>query len=386
MEPEIPPPTSDPEPIQPPTAEPGASGLQTEEAEKPYRGLQWMFIGPQGLRSGWSALIFLVLLVAFGSALGFLFSRLHLIARGSFTPSNAFFSELFQVLALVAAAAVVAALERRSLLDYNLRGPRRTIHFLSGLVVGFVALSTLVGSLAWGGWLRFGPIALHGSHILKFALIWGAMFLLVGCMEEGTMRCFLQATLTRGTNFWWALGTVGSICALGLVSTKNQGDWGVYIIALLGLVPCLLLHLNKAPSAGFWQASWITSTLFGALHTGNNGEAWIGIFAAAFIGFVFCVSIWLTGSAWWAIGCHAAWDWAETYFYGTADSGMVAPGHLFSTKPSGNPLWSGGATGPEGSLLIIPVVLLILLWLIVIYRRPRPVELSTTSTTEQLAG
>ena len=144
--------------------------------------------------------------------------------------------------------------------------------------------------------------------------------------------------------------------------------------------------MNKAPSAGFWQAAWLTSTFFGCDHTGNNGENWIGIFAAAFIGFVFCVSIWLTGSAWWAIGCHAAWDWAETYFYGTADSGLVAPGHLLSTSPAGNPLWSGGTDGPEGSLLIIPIVLLMLAWLLVIYRRPKPAELRSPAATEQLAS
>ena len=386
MEPELPSPEPHLEAFQPSLPDTAGNGFPSAEPEKPYRGLKWVFIGPHGLRSGWSALIFLVLLVSFASGFGFLFFRLHLITKGGFTPSNAFFSELFQVLALVAAAAVVALIERRSILDYNLRGPRRTVHFFSGFVVGFAALSALVGSLAWGGWLHFGPVTLHGSQVLKFALIWGAMFLLVGCMEEGLMRCFLLSTFTRGVNFWWALGTVVCTCALVLIPTRGNGNWGVYVIALLGLAPCLLLHLNKAPSAGFWQASWMTSTMFGALHTGNNGENWIGIFAAAFIGFVFCVSVWVTGSAWWAIGCHAAWDWAETYFYGTADSGMVAPGHLFSTKTVGNPLWSGGADGPEGSLLVIPIVLLILAWLVVIYRRPRMAQLSAHAPTEQLAG
>jgi membrane protease YdiL (CAAX protease family) len=146
----------------------------------------------------------------------------------------------------------------------------------------------------------------------------------------------------------------------------------------------LLLHLKKASSSGFWQAAWLTSTLFGAAHTSNNGEAWVGIFAAGFIGFVFCVSVWLTGSAWWAIGCHAAWDWAETYFYGTADSGFVAPGHLFSTSPAGNPLWSGGTVGPEGSLLIIPVVLLILVWLVIFYRRREPMQVTAMHSPESL--
>jgi len=223
-------------------------------------------------------------------------------------------------------------------------------------------------------------------HILKYAAIWGCVFLMVGCFEEGQARCYLQFTLTRGINFWWAAGVIACVCALLLLRSKGNGVWGVYIIALLGLAPCLLLHLNKAPSAGFWQAAWLTSTLFGAGHTGNNGETWVGIFSAAFIGFVFCVSIWVTGSAWWAIGAHAGWDWAETYFYGTPDSGFVSPGHLLNTSPAGNPLWSGGTDGPEGSLLIIPIVLLILAWLLIIYRRPRPAQISVPAATEQLAG
>jgi len=359
---------------------------QPDGPEAPYKDLRWVFIGPNGLRSGWSVLVFIALLIGFMTALAFLFSSLHLIARGAFTPKSAIFGELFQLVALLAATAIVALMERRSILEYNLRDSRRIVHFLSGLVIGFLALSTLVGGLAAGHWLHFGPATLSGSAIVKYAIIWGAVFLMVGLFEEGTMRCYLQYTFTRGLNFWWAFGIIACVCALLVLRTRGNGVWGVYILALLGLVPCLLLHLNKAPSSGFWQAAWLTSTLFGALHTGNNGEAWIGIFAAGFIGFVFCVSVWLTGSAWWAIGCHAAWDWAETYFYGTADSGFVAPGHLFSTSPAGNPLWSGGSVGPEGSLLIIPVVLLILVCLVIFYRRPQTVAIEPARTAEELAG
>jgi CAAX protease family protein len=360
--------------------------IQPQEPESPYRGLKWIFIGSDGLRAGWSVLIFFALLIGFMTGLGLLFAKLHLISKGAFTPKTAIFSELFQLIALIAAAGILALIERRSLFDYNLRGSRRLIHFFSGLLIGFLALSALVGGLAAGHWLSFGPATLSGSGIIKYALIWGAVFLMVGCFEEGTMRCYLQYTFSRGLNFWWAVGLIGCLCALLLLRTKGEAAWGVYLIAVLGLIPCLFLHLKKAPSSGFWQAAWLTSTLFGAAHTGNNGENWVGIFAAAFIGFVFCVSIWVTGSAWWAIGCHAAWDWAETYFYGTADSGFVAPGHLFSTKPAGNALWSGGADGPEGSLLVIPIVLLLLVWLLIFYRRPKKVALPATSVPEQVAS
>jgi hypothetical protein len=50
---------------------------------------------------------------------------------------------------------------------------------------------------------------------------------------------------------------------------------------------------------------------------------------------------------------------------------MVSRGHYLSSSPSGNALWSGGADGPEGSLLVIGVILLLLAALLVIYGRER---------------
>ena len=342
--------------------------------EQPYRGLKWIFIGQNGLRAGWSIAAFLPLFVLFSGCLAFVFKALHLPGtRSNPGAEGMFFSEFVPFLGMVAAGALVAFLEwylhRRGVLDYNLRGPQPTTHFFAGLAIGFLSLSVLVGLLVSGGWLHLGATSLTSTQILKFALEWGGVFLLVGCVEEGLFRCFLQSTLTRGINFWVALGLVAAVCIDLLILSKGNGVWGVYAIALLGLPPCFYLYKKSAPGAGFWQATWVTSTLFGFVHTGNNGENWIGILAAAAVGFIFCVSIRVTGSAWWAIGCHASWDWAETYFYGTADSGLVAPGHYLNSTVMGNPFWSGGADGPEGSVLILAVLALMLAWLLVIYGR-----------------
>jgi membrane protease YdiL (CAAX protease family) len=378
--------STDPE-IQPP--QPQAPPAETAQdaalapatavpAPEPWetRTIRWILLGSQGIRSGWSVLLFVVLYGIFAAAVVFAFARLHLVDLGKkmeFTASTAFFNELINLLPLLGAAALMALIERRrNLLAYNLVGPRRTLNFFSGLAGGFLALSALVGALAWGHWLHFGPVALSGAQIYRFAGLWAAVFLMVGCVEEGLFRCYILFTLTRGINFWWALGTVGTISVLVFIIPKSNGPAGVYAVALLGLLPCLWLHLKKAEGAGFWQAAWVTSTIFGFVHTSNPGESWLGIFAAAFIGFVFCVSVRVTGSAWWAIGFHAAWDWAETYFYGTADSGLVAKGHYLTTSPAGNPLWSGGADGPEGSLLVLGIILLTLAALIAIYVRRKP--------------
>jgi uncharacterized protein len=335
------------------------------------RGLRWVFVGPQGVRAGWSVLLFLALMIAFVAVGRSAVIALHLLHNKTFA-SRAIFFELFVfLLPLIGAAAVVGLVAHRRILDYNLRGPRRAGHFCFGAAAGFVALSALVAVLAAGGWLHFGPVALYGAAILRFGALWGCAFLLVACFEEGLFRCYLQFTLTRGLNFWWAASIVGAACLAAELAAKGSAAGGVYLIALLGLPPCLLLHLKRAPGAGFWQAAWVTSTLFGIFHVSNPGENWIGIFQAAGIGFTFCVSIWATGSAWWAIGCHAAWDWAQTFFYGTADSGVVAQGHLLTTTPAGSAFWSGGADGPEGSPLALGVIPLLLIVLVVYGNRRR---------------
>ena len=55
----------------------------------------------------------------------------------------------------------------------------------------------------------------------------------------------------------------------------------------------------------------------------------------------------------------------------TADSGMPAQGHYLSTSPdpARSAFWTGGADGPEGSLLVLGVILLLLVALLVIYGR-----------------
>ncbi|HJY08331.1 MAG TPA: CPBP family intramembrane glutamic endopeptidase, partial [Bryobacteraceae bacterium] len=78
--------------------------------------------------------------------------------------------------------------------------------------------------------------------------------------------------------------------------------------------------------------------------------------AAGVIGLVLAWSLRWTGSLWWAIGFHAAWDWAESFFYGVPDSGGLAPGHLFLSTHHGPEGLSGGSAGPEGSALVFLVI------------------------------
>jgi membrane protease YdiL (CAAX protease family) len=365
------------EPVLAPPPDPGPDAPKAFEFDR-------IFIGPHGLRAGWSVLLAYGLFYLFRTVVATVFVSANLVNDDSgYTAASMLLLELIPFLAMLGAGTIMAVLQQRRVLDFNLAGPRPGLRFASGLAAGFVAFSALIGALHAGGWLRFEPKALSGAQILGFAALWGGAFLLVGCVEEGLFRCYLQFTLTRGINFWWALAAEGALCAYLSLQTQAHGGWGVYAIALLGLFPCLALHLKLGSRSAFWQAAWVTSTFFGLIHTFNGGEDPVGIFAAASMGFVFCVSVWVTGSAWWAIGCHAAWDWAETFFYGAANSGLPAEGHFLSTAFAGNPLLSGGSDGPEGSLLALGAIVLLLALLLVLHGGKRSAAPQGYSVADQ---
>jgi membrane protease YdiL (CAAX protease family) len=97
-------------------------------------------------------------------------------------------------------------------------------------------------------------------------------------------------------------------------------------------------------------------------HLRNDGETAMGLEGVTLFGAVAALSIWRSGSIWWAIGYHAAFDWAESFLFGVGDSGTPASHALLATHPTG-PAWlSGGTAGPEGSILLVPVLVIMGIW------------------------
>jgi hypothetical protein len=281
-----------------------------------------VFFGSHGLRAGWSALLFVAIFFVLSQLAGVVEVILRLptlYPRVSASPAAALVYELTNVGAVMLATWIMAHIEGRTIRTYGYAGCARLVRFLYGWVWGFVALSIMVGALWKAHFLVFDAILVHGANAWKYGFAWLSIFILTGIFEESLLRGYLQYTLTRGIGFWWA--------------------------------------------------ALVMSAVFGCIHLTNRGESPVGLFSAGAVGLVFCISLWYTGSLWWAIGFHAAWDWAQTFFYGTPDSGMVARGHLLSERPTGPLLWSGGPTGPEGSLYIVPLLLIMALAMWLWWRR-----------------
>ena len=273
--------------------------------------LDQIFKGSDGVRSGWRLLIFIFL-----TAIPFFTIQALLAAAGfrpdlaqGFPPTAILVVESVQFLCPLFAAWVMSHLECKRLADYGL--PARGAfgrEFWVGAVIGFLAVSGLLAGI----WLCHGfyisGAALGARGILYFGIMWALAFLVVAFAEEFLFRGYALATLSSGI--------------------------------------------------GFWPAAIVLSGLFGAVHLGNLGENPAGVLSTGLIGLLFCFSLRRTGSLWFAIGLHAAWDYGESFVLSVPDSGALVQGHLMSSHfPASAPAWlTGGSAGPEGSVFVFVVL------------------------------
>jgi membrane protease YdiL (CAAX protease family) len=277
--------------------------------EVPVTGAKGIFWNEREFRAGWRLLIYLLLVVLFTFAGNFLatFLQLPRHPRENLTATAGLVQEGFGLIAVLAATAIMSLIEARPFSVYGLpRAAAFRARFWQGIAWGMAMVTGIILLIrAFGGFL-FGDLALRGTAIWDYALLWGAVFLCVGLYEEFLFRGYAQFTLATGI--------------------------------------------------GFWPAATVLSAAFGALHLFNPGEAKIGALSVFMIGMFFCLTLRRTGNLWFAVGLHAAFDWGETFLYSVPDSGIIAPGHLLNSAFHG-PAWlTGGTVGPEGSVMAFAVV------------------------------
>jgi membrane protease YdiL (CAAX protease family) len=243
------------------------------------------------------------------------------------TPGFTILQEGISIVTLLLTLLVMKLFEKRSVDSYGL--PLRQAFrgaFWKGALLGFVSLTGLLAAIRVLHGFYFGWIALSGRTLLYYVFTWAIGFLLVGIFEEYAFRGYLQFVLTRGM--------------------------------------------------GFWPAAIVTSVLFGLVHASNPGESLVGLTSVVAVAMFFCLTLRRTGTLWFAVGFHAAWDYAQTFVYGVADSGYPSVGHLFNSHFQQGPKWlTGGTVGPEASWLVFPVLgiaSLVVVWLYPQSRYPEP--------------
>lgn len=204
---------------------------------------------------------------------------------------------------------------------------RAASNFAFGALTGILTLSVLFALMWLSGAIQFGglsqDILTRGwPHAIVALCGYAVAFLLVGFMEETAFRGY------------------------GL---HNGKEW-----------------------LGWTGAVWLQAIVFALVHMGNTQgstnpnsfkEALGALPSLALIAVFFALAYRKTGSLWFPIGFHTAWN----FFLGCVFSqpvSAIGTFRLFDVQRTGKNFLSGGDFGAEGSFFLIPIIvgMIYLLW------------------------
>jgi len=217
-----------------------------------------------------------------------------------------------------------------------------------------------------------GPIAIAATVLLVYLV--GARWLERRHVSE--LAPGRAPELAAGLAIGFALfSTVMALLwALGVYQPagwgRAKGIAGAFALAVMaGFVEELLfrglLYRLSSRIVGTWGALLFTSALFGVGHLANKGATLSsGLAITLEAGFLLGAAYSLTGRLWLPIGLHIGWNFTEGSVYGMQISGQANATGLLRGSLTGSRLLTGGAFGPEGSIVAVLVCLALSVYLL----------------------
>lgn len=165
----------------------------------------------------------------------------------------------------------------------------------------------------------------------------------------------------------------GSLAVLGVASVQGwnnaSGLAGALAMSLLSGVGEEILFRGVVfrlveEGTGTLVALVASGAFFGLLHAGNRGATWASTAAIAVeAGILLAAAYTMTRSLWLPMGLHFGWNFAEGGIFGASVSGGAAHG-LLRTQLSGPDWLTGGAFGPEASIVAVALCFVVALVMI----------------------
>ena len=151
-----------------------------------------------------------------------------------------------------------------------------------------------------------------------------------------------------------AMGLVRALAAMLMVATCEEVIFRGVIFRMID------------DRFGIWAAMIVSALIFGFMHIMNPGATVLSsVFIAIEAGILLGAAYKYTGTLWFPIGIHWAWNFFEGHVFGFPVSGGSGSVSLLSSEMHGPELMTGGAFGPEASI-VVPVICLslaiFLLW------------------------
>jgi uncharacterized protein len=287
----------------------------------------WLLNKQRVLRPGWRFVLFLAIYIFGGKALDWFLTKIHFPDR-TFTWSGLLLNYSADFAFVAAIAWFMSRIVGERFSSYGLPlVPSAGTLLLRGVVWGFIPSALILIPIYLAGGCEFYGLALHSRELAFYAFAWGMAMLALGFAEEFLFRGYALKTL--------------------------------------------------AESIGFWPAAIFLSSIFGLVHLiFKPHEDWIDPISVGLYGIFWCLTLRRTGSLWFAVGFHAASDYADMIVFAEPNSGNDGKpliGHLFDVRFHGPDWLTGGPRGTEASLLVF----LILAGLFYFFGRTYPADAAT---------
>ncbi|MEO7935023.1 MAG: type II CAAX endopeptidase family protein [Dokdonella sp.] len=244
-----------------------------------------------------------------------------------------------------------------------------------------VTLLQLIGKAA--GIVSRSPAGAVLSVVLLLT-IFGGYACYVHCIERrkvseldrrGAVREFVPGLLL-GAALFGATMLILSLCGVWTYTGLNEISAWVYPLFTALLVAAVeetlvrgVLFRMLEEGLGTWIALGISALLFGAMHAFNPGASATGVIAIALeAGILLGAAYALTRHLWFVFGLHAAWNFTEGGLFAAQVSGHEAEG-LVNVQFEGSDLLTGGAFGPEASIVAVVVCLIASVGLMILAQR-----------------
>lgn len=275
--------------------------------------LRAVFLSSDGLRGGWRVMLFAAAAWYLPDALSRAASLfLGYVPGNGFSPVDIAAYGLSGAVSSLLVAFVLVRIERRGFSWFGLPWRLQALPpFFWGLLASGGMVTALFGVIVLSSHASVDGLALRGGELRNYLWLWVGAMTLVGFAEELFYR-------------------------------------GYALRALAG-------------SVGFWPAAVVTSVLFGAVHFFLKPmETIADILNIIALALFICFTIRRSGTIWFGIGFHAAFDFFALSLYGapnTGNNGLPLPDHILKTH-IGGPAWlTGGPQGLEASWLLIPLII-----------------------------
>lgn len=192
---------------------------------------------------------------------------------------------------------------KKSFAELGLKANNKLIEFSLGVILGFVLIGFGFYVLKTSGYLFVTSYSFDFQNLILLAI----MFLLVSVSEELMSRGILIQIMQ------WGFGKYGALI--------------------------------------------ITSVIFGALHLFNDHVNWLSFLSISLAGILLGISYIQNYSLYFPIGLHFAWNYFQGPIFGFEVSGHKMKTYINQIL-NGPDIWTGGEFGFEGSVLVIPILVI----------------------------